>query len=43
MVIEAGGLISDLDGGGQWLDSGNVLAANPRIHRAMREVLRAPS
>lgn len=42
MVIEAGGLVSDLSGGGRWLESGNVLAANPRIHRAMREVIRAP-
>lgn len=41
MVIEAGGLISDLGGGEAWLATGNVLAANPRIHRAMREVLRA--
>jgi myo-inositol-1(or 4)-monophosphatase len=32
LVSEAGGVLSDLDGGGRWLESGNVLAGNPPVH-----------
>jgi len=32
LILEAGGLISDLGGGEDYLRSGNVIAANPRIH-----------
>jgi len=31
MVIEAGGLVTDFTGEQQWLQSGNILAANPKI------------
>ncbi len=41
MVIESGGLVSDLGGGDDWLTSGNILAASPRIHRAMRTTIAA--
>jgi myo-inositol-1(or 4)-monophosphatase len=35
MVLEAGGLISDLEGEQTWIDSGNVLAATPKIFTQM--------
>lgn len=35
MILEAGGLVSDFDGGTEYLDSGNVVCANPRLHAAM--------
>lgn len=31
MVLEAGGLITDLSGGEDWLEQGRVCAATPRI------------
>ena len=31
MVLEAGGLITDLEGGEKWLEQGNVCAGTPRI------------
>lgn len=41
LVREAGGFISDLAGGESYLDSGDVLAANPRCFKAMVTELRA--
>lgn len=35
LVSEAGGMVTDIDGGGGFLDSGNLLAANLKIHAAM--------
>jgi myo-inositol-1(or 4)-monophosphatase len=35
MVREAGGIVTDLDGGPDMLDKGNVLAANGNIHKAL--------
>ncbi len=32
LVEEAGGRVTDLDGGRRWFESGNVLAAGPRVH-----------
>ena len=31
MVLEAGGLITDLSGGEDWLEQGRVCAGTPRI------------
>ncbi len=39
LVQEAGGIISNLNGKEGWLQSGNVLAASPKIYDAMLEVL----
>jgi myo-inositol-1(or 4)-monophosphatase len=39
LVREAGGIISNLNGKDGWLQSGNVLAASPKIYDAMVEVL----
>jgi myo-inositol-1(or 4)-monophosphatase len=39
MVREAGGFISDLDGGDKMLESGDVLAANTTLHKAFGAIL----
>ena len=39
LVQEAGGIISNLNGKEGWLQSGNVLAASPKIYDAMLETL----
>ncbi len=39
LVREAGGIVSDLDGGADMLDKGSVLAANAPIHKALLPVL----
>lgn len=36
LVSEAGGRVSDLDGGAGFLASGNVIAGNPDVHRELR-------
>ena len=41
LIEEAGGLVSDLGGGNNHLQSGNILAANPKIFVQMQERLRA--
>ena len=35
LVLEAGGLVADFDGEQGWMDSGNVLAASPKIFTQM--------
>ncbi|MFZ1294703.1 MAG: inositol monophosphatase family protein [Pseudomonadales bacterium] len=40
MVQEAGGLVSDFDGGSNWLESGNIVAANPNCLKAMLQSIR---
>jgi myo-inositol-1(or 4)-monophosphatase len=35
MVLEAGGLISDLEGEQTWMETGNVMAATPKIFTQM--------
>src|SRR5699024_915411 len=35
LIREAGGLVSDLAGGSNYLDSGNIVAANPKLFKAM--------
>jgi myo-inositol-1(or 4)-monophosphatase len=39
MVQESGGIVTGLDGSGDWLETGAVLAASPRIHDALRKLL----
>ena len=41
IIREAGGFIGDAAGGERFLDSGNVVAANPKIFRAMLRIIRA--
>jgi myo-inositol-1(or 4)-monophosphatase len=39
IVREAGGVVTDWDGDDQaWLRSGNILAASPAVHAALREI-----
>jgi len=40
LVQEAGGLISDFNGGNGWMDSGRIVAANPKCLKAMLQVIR---
>lgn len=40
LVREAGGLVSEPDGGLHMVQSGNILAANPHIHGALGRILR---
>jgi myo-inositol-1(or 4)-monophosphatase len=41
LIQEAGGMVSDLAGGRDYLKSGDIVAGNPEIHTAMLEVLQA--
>jgi myo-inositol-1(or 4)-monophosphatase len=41
LVREAGGFITELDGGKNFMKSGNVLAANPKIHKLLLDILTA--
>ena len=40
LVQEAGGLVSDFDGSHDWLDSGDIVAANPKCLKPMLQVIR---
>jgi len=40
IVREAGGLLNDFNGGDTWLDSGEVLAATPKVHHEMLQVMK---
>ena len=40
LVQEAGGLVSDFDGGNAWMDDGHIVAANPKCLKAMLQVIR---
>ena len=35
LVEEAGGLVGDLNGGMDYLKTGNIVAANPKVFKAM--------
>ena len=39
MIEEAGGIVSDIDGGNAILDSGSIVAGNPAIHRTLLRTL----
>jgi myo-inositol-1(or 4)-monophosphatase len=41
LVREAGGVISDFDGGERWRERGNILAGAPGVHRDLVEVVRS--
>ena len=40
LVREAGGLVNDFDGGDTWRSSGDLVAATPKIHHEMLEVMK---
>ena len=39
LVREAGGLISELEGNGDYLESGNIVAGSPKVHDPLRKLL----
>jgi myo-inositol-1(or 4)-monophosphatase len=41
LVREAGGLVSDWEGGDTWLGTGNILAGSPPVHAALVEIASA--
>lgn len=41
LIREAGGLVSDLDGGEGFLDSGNIVAGNPKCFKTVLQAARA--
>ncbi len=40
IVREAGGLINDFEGGDNWMNKGDIIAATPRVHHQMLEVMK---
>ncbi len=40
LVQEAGGLVSDLEGGDKHFETGGIVTANPRLHTAMLELIK---
>lgn len=42
LIREAGGFISDMDGGQDMLESGSLVAGNEAIHRALAKTLKRP-
>ena len=43
LVREAGGFVSDMEGGNRMFDTGTILAGNEHIQKALREVLHRPA
>lgn len=39
MIEEAGGRVTDLDGGSRWLETGNVVGGSPAVHAALRQAV----
>jgi len=39
LVLEAGGLVSDLEGGDKYFDTGSIVCANPKLHAPMLELI----
>lgn len=39
LVQEAGGIVADFEGNESWLDTGNIVAANPKVFAQMLQVL----
>jgi myo-inositol-1(or 4)-monophosphatase len=42
LIREAGGFVSDMDGGQDMLDNGSVVAGNEVIQRALLKVVKKP-
>ncbi len=39
MIREAGGMVSDLTGGDGFMESGNIVGGNPRVHTALHKLI----
>jgi myo-inositol-1(or 4)-monophosphatase len=42
LIREAGGFVSDLDGGTDMLDKGNIVAGNEAIHKVLQKTVKKP-
>jgi myo-inositol-1(or 4)-monophosphatase len=40
LIQEAGGIVTDLEGGTRYFETGNLIAANPKLHVLMEESIR---
>ena len=40
LIREAGGMISELDGNGDFLETGNVIGGNPKVHDRLNQLFR---
>jgi myo-inositol-1(or 4)-monophosphatase len=40
LIQEAGGMVTDLEGGDKFLETGNLLAASPKLHTLMLDTIR---
>jgi myo-inositol-1(or 4)-monophosphatase len=40
LVREAGGLLNDFAGGDDWMQSGDLIAASPKVHHAMLQIMK---
>jgi myo-inositol-1(or 4)-monophosphatase len=38
IVLEAGGVVTDWSGGDTWIETGNLIAGSPAVHRALLEI-----
>jgi myo-inositol-1(or 4)-monophosphatase len=39
LIKEAGGLVSDFDGGEKFMESGNIVAGNPRAFKSVLQIV----
>ena len=39
LITEAGGLVSDFKGGKDYMENGNIVTGNPRIHKLLLEII----
>ena len=39
MVQEAGGIVTDLEGGDRYFETGAIVCANPKLHGPMLELI----
>jgi len=39
LILEAGGIVTDLGGGDRFLETGNVVAGGPKVHRAILDAI----
>ena len=40
LIQEAGGLVSDFAGGNEYLQTGNIVAGNPKLFKAIHQKIR---
>ena len=40
LIQEAGGFVTDFDGGAQYLDNGNIVAGGPKIHNGLLKAIK---